>query len=128
MQLHTVNEKKPMKKFMGRKRKSTKEKSKKHHPIARLWLRDGLGAGEDDLCRGCKEAFLLGLRQICSGDGGCGPTNCLFLHRLLCHLVAMGDTLDGHAMAKRSELRSNGKDHGRKEEEEGGGGGEAKIW
>jgi hypothetical protein len=30
----------------------------------------------------------------------------------------MGDTLNGNAMAKRSELRSNEKEHGCKEEEE----------
>jgi hypothetical protein len=107
MQLHAINEKKPTKKFMGGKRKSTKEKSKKHHPIARLWLRDDLGAGEDDLCRGHEEAFLLGLCQICSCDGGCGPANDLFLRGLLRHLVAMGDALHGHAMAKHSKLRNN---------------------
>jgi hypothetical protein len=112
MQLHAVNEKKPMKKFMGRKRKSAKEKSKKYHQISRLWLRDDLSAGEDDLLRGREEAFLLGLRQICSCDGGCGLANGLFLHGLLHHLVAMGDTLDGHAMAKRSKLRNNEKSTG----------------
>jgi hypothetical protein len=34
MQLHTVNKKKPMKKFMGRKRKAAEKESKKHHPEA----------------------------------------------------------------------------------------------
>jgi hypothetical protein len=61
MQLHAINENKPTKKFMGRKRKFAKEKSKKHHSVARLRLRDDLGAGEGDLCRGSHEAFLLGL-------------------------------------------------------------------
>jgi hypothetical protein len=52
MQLHAVNKKKSTKKFMGRKRKSTEKERKKHHPVARLWVRDNLGAGEGDLRRG----------------------------------------------------------------------------
>jgi hypothetical protein len=34
------------------------------------------------------------------------------------HLVAMGNTLDGRAMVKRSEMRNSEKEHVRKEEEE----------
>jgi hypothetical protein len=35
MELHAVNEKKPTEEFIGRKRESAQEESKKHHPIAR---------------------------------------------------------------------------------------------
>jgi hypothetical protein len=62
MQLHTVNKKKLTETLVGRKRKSMEKKSKKHHPVARLRLRDDLGAGEGDLRRGRQEAILLGLR------------------------------------------------------------------
>jgi hypothetical protein len=36
MQLHAIDKEKPTKKFVGRKRKATEEKSKEHHPIALL--------------------------------------------------------------------------------------------
>jgi hypothetical protein len=69
IQLHTINNEKPVKKFMGRKRKSAEEKGKKHHPVALLRLRDDLGGGEGDLCRCCKETLQMDAVQ---------PTACLF--------------------------------------------------
>jgi hypothetical protein len=48
MKLHTVHIKKPAKELVGRKRKTAKKESKKHHPEAALGLGDPLGAGEDD--------------------------------------------------------------------------------
>jgi hypothetical protein len=87
---------------MGRKRKTAEKESKKHHLLARLRVRDDLGAREDDLCRGCIH------------ESGHGPANGLLLHRFLCHLVAMGDALNGHATMTRLELK---REHERKEEE-----------
>jgi hypothetical protein len=64
VKLHTINKEKPPKKFVGRERKSTQEKSKEHHPIAARGLGDALGAGEDDLILFDEESFFLGLGQI----------------------------------------------------------------
>jgi hypothetical protein len=45
MKLHTVHEKKPMKEFMGRERKTVQEKSKKitRKPLGGLGMRSVLG-------------------------------------------------------------------------------------
>jgi hypothetical protein len=64
MKLHAVNKKKPAEEFMGRKRESTQEESKKHHPIAARGLGDAFGAGEDDLVLFGDEPLLLGLGEI----------------------------------------------------------------
>jgi hypothetical protein len=53
VKVHAVNKEKPMKKFMGRKRKTTEKESKKHHPITDRGLGDAFGTGEDDLLLGC---------------------------------------------------------------------------
>jgi hypothetical protein len=47
MQLHAIHKKKPTKKFVGRKRETTKEKSQKHHPESRRWCRDDHGCSDD---------------------------------------------------------------------------------
>jgi hypothetical protein len=62
MKLHTIDKEKPMKKFVGRERKATKEKGEKHHPVSlrRLW--NTLLAGEDDRRRCWKKALLFGLQ------------------------------------------------------------------
>jgi hypothetical protein len=49
VKLHTIDEKKPMKEFMGRERKTAQEKSEKHHPKAARGLGDPLSAREGDL-------------------------------------------------------------------------------
>jgi hypothetical protein len=64
VQLHAIDKEKPTKKFVGRKRKSTEEKGKEHHPVALLWLRDDLSAGEDNLYACRKKTLLLALHQI----------------------------------------------------------------
>jgi hypothetical protein len=60
VKLHAINEEDPMKKFVGRKRKTAKEESKKHHTITARGLGDALGAGEDDRRRSGEEPLLLG--------------------------------------------------------------------
>jgi hypothetical protein len=64
MELHAINKKKSAEEFMGRKRESTQEESKKHHPIAARGLGDALGAGEDYLVPFGDEVILLGLGEI----------------------------------------------------------------
>jgi hypothetical protein len=64
VKLHAVNEKEPTKKFIGWKRKTTEEESKKHNPISARGLGDALGAGEDDRRRFGKKPLPLGLVQI----------------------------------------------------------------
>jgi hypothetical protein len=61
---HAINEKEPTKKFVGRKRKTAEEESKKHNPISARGIGDALGAGEDDLCRFGEKPLPLGLVQI----------------------------------------------------------------
>jgi hypothetical protein len=64
MKLHAINKKKPAEEFMGRKRESVQEESKKHQPIAARGLGDAFGAVEDDLVPFGDEPFLLGLAEI----------------------------------------------------------------
>jgi hypothetical protein len=64
MELHAVNKKKPAEEFMGRKRESAQEESKKHHSIAARGLGDAFGAGEDYLVPFGDEPILLGLGEI----------------------------------------------------------------
>jgi hypothetical protein len=61
VKLHAINKEKPTKKFVGRKRKTTEEESKKHHPIATRGLGDALGAREDDLLPSDEEPVPLSL-------------------------------------------------------------------
>jgi hypothetical protein len=48
VELHAIHKTQPTKEFVGRKRKTAEEKSKKNHPMAARGLGDALGAGEDD--------------------------------------------------------------------------------
>jgi hypothetical protein len=64
MELHAVNKKNPIEEFMGRKRESAQEESKKHHPIAARGLGDAFGAGENYLVPFGDEPILLGLGEI----------------------------------------------------------------
>jgi hypothetical protein len=64
VKLHAIDKQKPTKKFVGRERKTAKEESKEHHPIAARGLGDALGAREDDLIPFDKESLCLGLGQI----------------------------------------------------------------
>jgi hypothetical protein len=71
VKLHNVDEKKPMKELVGRKRKSTQEKIKKHHPKAARGLGDALSARDSDLIIGGDEAIGLGfLQSFCLNSDG----------------------------------------------------------
>jgi hypothetical protein len=48
VKLHAIHKKQPTKEFMGRKRKTTEEKSEKHHPMAARGLGDALGTRKND--------------------------------------------------------------------------------
>jgi hypothetical protein len=61
VKLHAIDKEKPTKKFVGRERKTTKEESKEHHPIAARGLGDALRAGDDDLIPFDEESLFLGL-------------------------------------------------------------------
>jgi hypothetical protein len=69
VKLHTVNEKKPTKKLVGRKRQSTKEEGKEHHPITARGLRNPLGAWELDGVVARDEAVRPGLLHLLLHDG-----------------------------------------------------------
>jgi hypothetical protein len=64
VKLHAINKEEPTKKFVGRKRKTAKEESKKHHPITARGLGDVFGAREDDRRRSDEETLPLSLGQI----------------------------------------------------------------
>jgi hypothetical protein len=64
VKLYAINEKKPTKKFVGRKRKTAEEESKKHNLISARGLGDALGAGEDDRHQSSEKPLPLGLVQI----------------------------------------------------------------
>jgi hypothetical protein len=49
VKLHTVNKKKTMKEFVGRKRKTAHKIGKEHHPKTISGLGDPLSTGEDNL-------------------------------------------------------------------------------
>jgi hypothetical protein len=94
--MHTVHEKKPMKELVGRKRKTTQEKSKKHHPKAALGLGDLLGAREDNLIIIGDEAISVGLVQILLLENGRHPAGRGVSSVGFPHLVLLRKMLDAH--------------------------------
>jgi hypothetical protein len=60
VKLHTINKKKPMKEFVGRKGKTAQEKGEEHHPKTISGLGDPFSAWEDNL-------VVIGDETICSG-------------------------------------------------------------
>jgi hypothetical protein len=64
VKLHTIDKKKSTKEFMGRERKSTKEKIKEHHTKSTRGLGDAISAREDNLIVIEDETISLGLLQI----------------------------------------------------------------
>jgi hypothetical protein len=92
MKLHTVNKKKPTKKFVGRKRKTTQEIGKEHHPKTIPGLGNPLSTGEDNLVIVGDEAIRLGFFQLLLLKGRRNPARCdvlplghLVLLRLMLH-------------------------------------------
>jgi hypothetical protein len=96
-----------MEKLVGRKRKTTDEKGEEHHPVAILWARDDLAAGEDDLCGLLEESIIPHLLQICVEDLGSNPVGGWLLIEGLRHWSAMSDTLNLHKTMKHSRLWSS---------------------
>jgi hypothetical protein len=64
VKLHTVNKKKPTKKFVGRKRKTAEKKGEEHHQITARGLRNPLGAWKLDGVLGGYEAIGLSLLHL----------------------------------------------------------------
>jgi hypothetical protein len=96
MQLHAVNKKQPMKKFMGRERETMEKKGKKHHPEASLRVRDDLGAREDNIGRGHRNPSSLAFTRSASMRvEAVQPTACIFVDffaiclRWATHLMVM---------------------------------------
>jgi hypothetical protein len=102
VKLHAINKEKPMKKLVGRERKSAQEKSKEHHPIAIRGLGDALGAGEDDMVPFDEESLFLGLGQIGLFELRGHQTGRRVSALLLRHLVLVRDSLDRHLQELRS--------------------------
>jgi hypothetical protein len=94
VKLHTVNKKKPMKKFMGMKRKTAQKIGKEHHPKTIPGLGDPLSAGEDNLVIVGDEAIRLGFLQLLLRKGRRYPTRCDVLPRG--HLVLPRRMLHAH--------------------------------
>jgi hypothetical protein len=117
VELYTVNKQKPTKKFVGRERETSEEKSKKHYPIAARGLRDPFGTGEDDGIFGGDEAVRLGLLHLLLGDGGVNPAG----GGGFGHDVLSGQVLHAHPI--RSALGGSEREKDAKEISNGGGGG-----
>jgi hypothetical protein len=96
MKRHAVNKKKPVEEFMGRKRESAQEESKKHHQIAAQGLGDAFGAGEDDLVPFGDEPILLGLGEIGLPKLRGHPAGRRISDLVLPHLVLVGKAFYAH--------------------------------
>jgi hypothetical protein len=102
VKLHAVNKEKPMKKFMGWKRKTTEEEGKKHHPIAARGLGDAFGAREYDLLPSDEEPVPLILGQIGFFELRRHPTGHRIPALLLRHLFLVSDSLYGNMEEEHS--------------------------
>jgi hypothetical protein len=79
MKLHTINKKKPMKKFVGRKRKTAEEEGEEHHPVTArglwdplsAWKLDGILAGDEAICPRLLHLLLLDRRSHPVSRGDC---------------------------------------------------------
>jgi hypothetical protein len=93
MKLHTINKKKPTKKFLGRKRKTAEEEGEEHHPITARGLRDPLSAwkldgilgGDEAVCPSLLHLFWLDSRSHLASRGvslslSHGVLGCKMLH------------------------------------------------
>jgi hypothetical protein len=96
VKLHAVNEERPTEKFVGRKRKTTQKKSKKHHPIAARGLGNALGARENDLISFDEESFFLSLGQISLFEFRWHPAGRHVHAILLRYLVLVRNSFYGH--------------------------------
>jgi hypothetical protein len=89
VKLHTINEKKPTKKLVGRERQSTEEEGEEHHLITAWGLRDPLGAWELDGVTARDEAIRPGLLHLLLHDGRGHPASheicCFFLGHVVLH-------------------------------------------
>jgi hypothetical protein len=101
VKLHTVNKKKPMKKFVGRKGQTAQEDGKEHHPITARGLRDPLGAGELDGVVAGDEAVHLGLLHLLLQDGRRHPAGRGVWRLSLGHLVLGRKVLHEHLTSYR---------------------------
>jgi hypothetical protein len=102
VKLHAINEKKPTKKFVGRKRKTAEEESKEHNPITARGLGDVLGAGGNDWCRSDEEPLPLGLVQIGFIELRRNPLGRRATAFLLRHFLLVRNLLRGHSEEMRS--------------------------
>jgi hypothetical protein len=96
VKLHTVDKKKSMQEFMGRERKSAKEKIKEHHPKATRGLGDAISAREDNLIILGDETISLGLFQIFLLELRGHPAGCGIPSLPLGHLVLLRPMLHAH--------------------------------
>jgi hypothetical protein len=69
VKLHTINEEKPTKKLVGRKRKAAEEEGKEHYPITARGLRDPFSAVELNGIAARDEAVRPGLLYLLLRDG-----------------------------------------------------------
>jgi hypothetical protein len=96
VKLHTVNKKKPTKKFVGRKRQSVEKEGEKYHPITARGLRDPLGAGEFDGVVARDEAIRFGLLHLLLQDSRRHPAGRRVRCLSLGYLVLRRKVLHAH--------------------------------
>jgi hypothetical protein len=114
MKLHAIDKEKPTKKFVGRKRKTAKEKGEKHHPVSLRWFWNMLVAGEKDRRLCWKRALLLCLLQIGLVKIRRNSVESHLLVPFLDHLHSVRNLLDGHARVEHSGAARRKQEQGRR--------------
>jgi hypothetical protein len=96
VKLHTINKKKPTKKFVGRKRQTAEKEGEEHHPITARGLRDPLGAWKLDGVLGGDEAVRPSFLHLLLLDSRTHPVGHGVRSVSLGHDVLRGKVLHAH--------------------------------
>jgi hypothetical protein len=125
MQLHAIHTKKPTKKFWAGRERLQRRKARKitRNPgcgIGMILVLGKTSSAEATI----NPSFLAFARSTSVRVEVVQPAACFFTD-FFCHLLAMRDALDGHAMAGHLELQERVRVQGRRRSGSGGG---AKDW
>jgi hypothetical protein len=124
VKLHTINKKKPTKKFVGRKRKTMEKEGEEHHPITARGLRDPLGAWKLDGVLGRDEAIRSSLLHLPLLDSRAHPIGCGVRILFLGHDILRCKMLHAHLQSTPGGSMRKDK---YAEIGNGGGGGEEEL-
>jgi hypothetical protein len=105
MKLHTINKKKPMKKFVGRKRKSAEEEGEEHHLITAQGLQDPFSAWKLDGVLARDEAISPSLLHLLLLDSRSHPVSHGVGRFSLGHTVLRCKVLHAHLNLRLGAMR-----------------------